>query len=167
MRLSFIILVAVISSVKTASGEMSLNQPQLPADTALWGESGGVIGKRSLRSPDDTKDDELEGTGVDVEDRGFDFLTMINPAKWVHANKVDYEMRQAEKLAALQKQDKEHWTLISTMINDVFPGWREKQFNFKDAKKALGEDGLTNRKAVSFVLDWYRDYMKIPVITKK
>ncbi|KAE8877485.1 hypothetical protein PF005_g7628 [Phytophthora fragariae] len=70
MRLSCTILVAVISSANTVSGEMNLNHPQLPADTALWSEGGEVISKRALRSREDTYDeDELEGTGDDVEER--------------------------------------------------------------------------------------------------
>ncbi|KAE8972749.1 hypothetical protein PR001_g26510 [Phytophthora rubi] len=132
---------------------MSLNQPQFPADTALWSESGGVIGKRSLRSPDDRYDDELEGTGDDVEERGFEFLKKINPAKWVKAKKVNYKAQQAKKLAALKKLDKKKWKTISFMINSVFPDWRAKQYNFQDAEKALRKDKLDDEDGIKFVLD--------------
>ncbi|KAE8978746.1 hypothetical protein PF011_g23122 [Phytophthora fragariae] len=154
MRLSCIILVAVISSVKTASGEMSPNQPQLPADTALWGESGGVTGKRSLRTPADTYDDKLEGTGDDAEERRLEFLKKFKLGKWVEAQKANYKIRRAEKLAAIKKHNEDAFDTLNHLMADYFSVWNKLGYTDDKAKAHLKEDGLEEKYFEAVLSAW-------------
>ncbi|EGZ06790.1 hypothetical protein PHYSODRAFT_340978 [Phytophthora sojae] len=149
MRLSFIVLAAVLANISTT-------KPR--ADTAAANsESAGVPAQRALRSHDDTygKDEP----DIADEERGLEVLKKMNPVKWAKTKWSNHNLRRAAKLAEDKRRFKKDVETIAFLQTNYYDKWNKLGWTKEQVRKDLIDYNVP-KNDIGEILYWFTSIKK-------